>query len=725
MRYYPMIHPFICVFAIKMSRFVCILFLSFLMLSAVKPASAEIPAQTKAEQGEPPAPDTTGITLTAAEQAWLAQRHGAPLRYCFSPVWKPYDFLEDGKHKGIFADYLQLMSARLGIPLQPVVSRGWAEAQQLARERKCDLLSGAVRTPEREAFLAFTTPYFQTSNVVLATPDKTFIQSIAEIADQKIAVPSNSAIGSKLRQQYPATDFIEAESPELLLQAVEKGDAYAGVASFEHALQIVEQGLYNLRIIGKLDDTYPISIAVRNDSPQLLGIMQKAVDSLTQTDQNTIRRKWRSVSIIETTNYSLIWKFVIAASLILLGTFYWNRKLARFNTALQQAKEEAIRANQTKSEFLANMSHEIRTPMNAVIGLGHLMQQTSLNEQQANYLNKMQSSSRLLLGIIDDILDVAKIEAGKLELNATAFRLTTVLQQIAYLFEEQARQKGLGFHLQVAEDVPTCLIGDPQRLAQILLNLVSNAIKFTEAGDIRIGIEQLAQTEGKSRLQFRVTDTGIGISATQQAKLFQPFSQADSSFARRHGGSGLGLVISQSLARLMGGDIQLESQVGRGSTVTFIAAFTTCMDNVRLPADTPPTAAAGPFNAVQVLLVEDDVLNQMVAGELLKKLGVTVTVANNGIEALEALGKATFHLVFMDIQMPEMDGYEAVRLIRQHREWQYLPIIAMTAHAISTERGKCLAAGMNDFLTKPIDPAGLTAMLSKWVVVPHQPLKTV
>jgi CheY-like chemotaxis protein len=175
----------------------------------------------------------------------------------------------------------------------------------------------------------------------------------------------------------------------------------------------------------------------------------------------------------------------------------------------------------------------------------------------------------------------------------------------------------------------------------------------------------------------------------------------------------------------MGGDIQLESQVGRGSTFTFIAAFTTCMDNVRLPADTPSTAAAGPFNAVQVLLVEDDVLNQMVAGELLKRLGVTVTVADNGIEALEALGKAAFHLVFMDIQMPEMDGYEAVRLIRQYQEWQHLPIIAMTAHAISTERGKCLAAGMNDYLAKPIDPAGLAAMLAKWVVVPHQPLKTV
>ncbi len=297
----------------------------------------------------------------------------------------------------------------------------------------------------------------------------------------------------------------------------------------------------------------------------------------------------------------------------------------------------------------------------------------------------------MLLGIIDDILDVAKIEAGKLALHSTAFRLSNVLQQMTYLFEEQARQKGLGFQIQVAEDVPTCLVGDPQRLAQILLNLVSNAIKFTETGEIRISIARLAPVEGKSRLQFSVVDTGMGISAAQQAKLFQPFSQADSSLSRRHGGSGLGLVISQSLARLMGGNITLESQVGRGSTFIFTAAFTTCMDTV--PDNPSATAVAGTFNTVQVLLVEDDPLNQMVAGELLKQLGVTVTVANNGIEALEALEKTAFHLVFMDIQMPKMDGYEAVRLIRQQHEWHHLPIIAMTAHAISTERASALRRG--------------------------------
>jgi CheY-like chemotaxis protein len=343
------------------------------------------------------------------------------------------------------------------------------------------------------------------------------------------------------------------------------------------------------------------------------------------------------------------------------------------------------------------------------------MQQTGLTDQQADYLNKMQSSSRLLLGIIDDILDVSKIEAGKLQLNPIAFRLNDVLQQVTYLLEEMARQKGLTLTVNAAADVPMCLVGDPQRLAQILLNLVNNALKFTEHGDVRVSIECLSHVAALARLQFKVVDTGMGMSAEQQQKLFQPFSQVDTSFSRRHGGSGLGLVISQSLAQLMGGTIALESQVGQGSTFCFTADFPTCMASALV--NTSVASIRGIFNNVHVLLVEDDVLNQMIAGELLKQLGVSVTVANNGFEALAALEKTAFHLIFMDIQMPQMDGYEAVKRIRQQPTRQHVPIIAMTAHAISTERERCLAAGMDDYLTKPIDIAGLAAMLSKWTVV--------
>ncbi|MEB4593142.1 transporter substrate-binding domain-containing protein [Candidatus Thiothrix sp. Deng01] len=701
-----------------MRAFLFIFVCGLLFFQTVNAAFAGPASRLPGIQDGPRPQDPAIIPLTGEEQAWLAGRGGQALRYCFSPIWQPYDFLDKGQHKGIFADYLQLMSRRLGIPLEPVISHSWGETLQFARERKCDLIAAAVKTPEREKYLAFTSPYFHATHVLLAKSDQAFIQSIDDIADKKIAVPKDGAIADMLRRDYPETQFVDVASPDELFKAVENGDAYAGVAAFAHGLQIIQQGLYNLKIIGKLDYDYPISIAVRNDAPELLSIMQRAVDSLTQADHNTINRNWNSVRVVESVDHSLVWKLALAAALILLGSGYWNRKLSRLNTALQRAKEEAVRADQAKSLFLANMSHEIRTPLNAVMGFGYLLQQTELTPQQADYLHKMQSSSQALLGIIDDILDMSKIEAGKLALHATAFRLSDVLQQVTSLFEGQARQKGLGFHLSVAAETPACLIGDPQRLAQVLLNLVSNAVKFTNQGEIRIGITLSAQVADKVRLQFRVADTGIGVSAEQEQKLFKPFSQVDSSFTRRHGGSGLGLAISQTLARLMNGNIQLDSQPEQGSTFIFSAEFAICQEHT--PAHSAPAASLVKLpDSPHILLVEDDLLNQLFACELLQQAGVDVTVAHNGLEALEALGKAPFQLVFMDIQMPQMDGYETVRQIRSHEEWRHLPIVAMTAHTISTEREKCLAAGMDDYLTKPIEPARITDMLLKWTLVPQ------
>ncbi len=529
---------------------------------------------------------------------------------------------------------------------------------------------------------------------------------------------------------------------------------------------------------------------------------------------------------------------------------------------LIRAKDEAEEASRHKSEFLANMSHEIRTPLNGIIGLTHLMQNTSLSGKQQDYLTKIDSSSKALLQVLNDILDYSKIEAGYLHLEPGAFYVDDLLQSISDLFSILAEDKGLLFLFDVAPDVPQYLEGDQLRLLQVLSNLVGNAVKFTEHGEIRVSIELLSSQEQDVSLKFAVEDTGIGIPVENQAKLFQAFHQADGSTTRRFGGTGLGLSISKKMVELMGGEIGVDSVVEQGSTfyfsipmkirhdmplhrdpanlrgmrvllvddqasartvlgqildswdfeVTEASSADACLAEIdaavlaqqpyellivdwdfpgmngfeivklarqsheqsglgHLPAvvtvssagrelarsmpadlsvdvliDKPltssqlfdviidlqqqkhiarnavfqehPTDSAEktyPFPGARVLLVEDNKVNQQVAGELLHSLGFDVTTADNGREALDFIEREEYDAVLLDLQMPIMDGYETTRQIRSEKKRQNLPVIAMTAAALIQDKEKCLAAGMNDHIAKPIDPDMLVATLAKWI----------
>jgi len=389
-------------------------------------------------------------------------------------------------------------------------------------------------------------------------------------------------------------------------------------------------------------------------------------------------------------------------------------ELRALNTDLTAARDRAMAASRAKSEFLANVSHEIRTPMNGILGMTEVALGTPLTGDQRECLETVQSSAACLLDILNDILDFSKIESRKLQLEAVPFSVSETLAELIKPLALRANQKDLAVVWHVDSGVPAAVIGDPLRLRQVIVNLVGNAIKFTDAGEVAVTVTSVPGAgRDESALRFDVRDTGIGIAPADQAAIFEAFSQADGSITRRFGGTGLGLAISSTLVQMMGGRLWVESTPGNGSTFHFTARFA-ATDQV--PAAPPRLAMSTPAQRVvprSVLLVEDNVVNQRVAMRLLRNRGHYVVVCGNGQEALDVLETAAFDLVLMDLQMPVMGGLDATAAIRAREAVSggRIRIVAVTAHAMTGDRNRCLEAGMDDYLSKPIDPATLFAMV--------------
>ena len=665
------------------------------------------------------------LPLAPAEQAWLEKRPAVRVRIV---DWPPYQIIGNDKPpQGIVIEYLKLIEERTGIRFEfETTDRPFVEfLESMKQGRGPDMTAVIVRTPEREQYLSFSEPYIFSPYVIFIRQQDKPILDVSGLVGKTVAVPRGFVVQERLERDYPEIRLALFDSDEAALQAVATGQADAYIGNLTAASHIIHRrGFSDIRVTaGTPFKEQPLSMGNRKDWPELTSIIDKALASITEEENTAIRNKFLAIKYDQGISRAEVLKWILiiggtSAGVMLLFLF-WNRKMSReigirkqTEKDLKKARDDAEAAqgaaeaaSQAKSIFLANMSHELRTPLNAILGFSGMLarEQTATADQQEK-MSIINRSGQHLLAMINDVLDLSKIEAGSVELSENPFDLIALLKEISVMIQSRATEKGLTVFVEAEKVGHSYVKADAGKLRQILINLLGNAVKFTDEGEviIRCATEPVPEESQRCRIVIEVEDTGPGIDPARKSNIFEPFVYGIDLPERK--GTGLGLAICKNYAEFMGGTIEVESEMGKGSLFRVrLPAEIAAAADVKTPIDDKPRVIGlAPTQKNWRLLVADDNRdNRLLLISLLESVGFIVLEAENGQEAVEAFKRESPDLIWMDMRMPVMDGFEAVRQIRQCAGGDTVSIVAITASAFSEQRTEILASGCNDMVIKP------------------------
>jgi Signal transduction histidine kinase len=662
--------------------------------------------------------ESSNIKLTEEEQAFIKEH--PVIHLGIDPEFVPFEFIDsDGQYKGIAADYIQLIKQKTGLNMVLEPKKTWSESYEAAVEKEIDVLPCISKTNEREKYFLFSNPYYNFQRVIVVKNENKEIKGMEDLKNIKVAVQKDSSHQSYLKE-FPEIKLSLYSTVEEALAAVANGTETAFVGNLATSSYIIKsKGFTGLKYI-KLpsEEKQNLYFAVRNDWPILVDIINKGLASITEEERLAIYNKW--INVENKIDYGPIIQVAVSIGIVIFIVFlvstFWIVKLKKevslrikIEEDLRRMKLEAENANYIKSAFLARMSHEIRTPLNAITGMAYLIKKTEISLTQKNHLEKIIQASHDMLGIINDILDFSKIEAGKVEIEKISFNLDKVIQQVINIVSFKIEEQDINFNFSKEPEIPVNFIGDPKRIEQILINLINNAVKFTNSGEVSLKIRLIAYEKDIFHLEFVVKDTGIGMSEQQLKQLFKPFEQGDTSINRRFGGTGLGLSIVKNLVELMDGEINVYSSEGEGST--FIIKLSLEVDKSK-EIETKKKAASVYLKDIKSLVLEkNDVLLNIVdkyltSYGLCAELSTSESYVMKLLESTEENESKPYDLIIIDYDTPMDGGLEFSKNIQNNAKISHKPKIIMLIPLMREDIFERISDfGVDMGITKPIIPS--------------------